>query len=262
MGDLGRFSGAFPGHQTALDIFRGDWTTTMPEGSGLTAGERDHSMDRRVTWGAAALGGLAGKTILELGPFEAYQTRLFENMGAAAVISIENNRDNFLKCLIVKNIVGLRAVFLHGDMLRYLHETDTRYDVCWASGVLYHMTDPLGLLRGMSRVSNTLLIWTHYIHPERMDDPEVTRFLEPEKDVTVEFGGREIQLHHRNYNQPVGRQFSGGQEAHSYWMKLEDIRHVLAVLGFSQIDMGFHNLTHPSGAACCFLARRPTMETG
>jgi SAM-dependent methyltransferase len=256
MDDVVRFSRAFPSHQAALDIFRGDWTTAMPEGSGLKAGVSDHFSDPRVTWAAAKLGGLAGKTILELGPFEAYNTRQFETMGAAAVVSIENNRDNFLKCLIVKNIVGLRAVFLHGDMLRYLHEADIHYDVCWASGVLYHMTDPLGLLRGVARVSNTLFLWTHYIHPGRMNDPDVAPFLEPEKDVSVEFGGRAVQLHHRNYNQVIGRHFSGGQEAHSYWMKFDDILHVLTVLGFSQIEMGIDNPNHPSGAACFLLARR------
>jgi SAM-dependent methyltransferase len=228
----------------------------MPQGSGLKAGVRDHFIDQRVLWAAAKLGGLAGKTILELGPFEAYNTRQFETMGAAAVVSIENNRDNFLKCLIIKNIVGLRAVFLHGDMLRYLHEADLRFDVCWASGVLYHMTDPLGLLRGVARVSNTLFIWTHYIHPDRMNDPEVTRFLEPEKDVSIQFEGREIHLHHRNYNQVVGGHFAGGQEPYSYWMKLDDILHILAVLGFSQIEMGINNPNSKSGAACFFLAHR------
>jgi SAM-dependent methyltransferase len=256
MDELMQFSDAFPSHQAALDIFGGDWTTAMPEGSGLKAGMSEGFSDQRVTWAAAKLGGLAGKTILELGPFEAYNTRQFETMGAAAVVSIENNRENFLKCLIVKNIVGLQAVFLHGDMLRYLHETDIRYDVCWASGVLYHMTDPLGLLQGIARVSNTLFLWTHYVHPRRTNDPEVARFFEPEKDNRVQFGGRDIRLHHRNYNQPVSRNFAGGREAYSYWMKLEDILYMLTVLGFSQIEMGVDNPDHPSGAACFFLARR------
>src|SRR5580704_17227004 len=97
-----RFYDAFPGHQAALDLYAGAWATAMPEGSGLQAGERGHFNEVRVLWAAKILGGLSGKTILELGPYEAYNTYQFETMGAASVVAIENSRDNFLKCLIIK----------------------------------------------------------------------------------------------------------------------------------------------------------------
>jgi SAM-dependent methyltransferase len=249
-----QFCSAYPGHQAALDIYAGAWTTAMPTGSGLSAGEANHFSDVRVSWAAKKIGGLAGKTILELGPYEGYNTHQFESMGAASVVAIENNRDNFLKCLIVKNVVGLHSVFLHGDMLRYLHETDARYDICWASGVLYHMTDPISLLRGLARIAKTLFIWTHYVHPARESDPNVKSFLDPSRNKSVDFCGRSILLHHRNYNQTVGSNFGGGSESYSYWMKYEDIMYVLAALGFSRIEMGVDNPDHPPGAACFFLA--------
>jgi SAM-dependent methyltransferase len=250
-----RFCDAFPGHQAALDLYAGAWATAMPEGSGLQAGEREHFNDVRVPWAAKILGGLSGKTILELGPYEAYNTHQFETMGAASVVAIENSRDNFLKCLIIKNVLGLRATFLYGDMLRYLHEAEVRFDICWASGVLYHMSNPTRLLEGLARISNTLFIWTHYIHPSRADDPGVYSFLEPEKNRTLEVGGKEITLHHRNYHE-IGSNFSGGPESYSYWMTQEDILHVLATLGFTHINMGVDNPKHAPGAACFFLASK------
>jgi SAM-dependent methyltransferase len=250
-----RFCRAFPGHQAALDIYKGAWTTAMPPGSGLRAGDNDLFSDVRVAWAAARLGGLADKSILELGPYEGYNTHQFETLGAASVVSIENNRDNFLKCLIVKNIVGLRAVFLHGDMMRFLQDTEIRYDLCWASGLLYHMTDPIGLLRGIGRVSKTLFIWTHYVHPARSNDPDVTPFFDARRDQVIEVTGRQITLHHRNYNADVGSYYSGGSHSYSYWMKQADIFHVLSSLGFSNIEMGIDNPKHPSGGACFFLAR-------
>ena len=226
----------------------------MPEGSGLKAGEQDHFTDGRVTWAAKMLAGLAGKTILELGPYEAYNTRQFETMGAASVVAIENNRDNFLKCLIIKNIVGLRSVFLHGDMLEYLDGTHARYDLCWASGVLYHVTDPIRLLEGITRVAKTVFVWTHYVHPARWSDPTASTFFDPSKRKAISYEGRLITLHHRNYNQPVGSHFGGGRESYSYWMEYEDIVHVLAARGFRRIEMGIDNPRHPSGAACFFIA--------
>jgi hypothetical protein len=252
------FSRDFPGHQAALDIYSDGWFTAMPKGSGLRAGAIDNFSTGRVLWGAEKIGGLAGKTILELGPFEAHDTYQLEALGPACIVAIENNRDNFLKCLIVKNILGLRSTFLHGDMLRYLHEADVRYDVCWASGVLYHMTNPLGLLQGLAKISNTIYMWTHYVHPDRKNDPTVAKFFDPDSDRFFEFGGKSIRLHHRNYNYTPDARYSGGQDSYSYWMTKEDIFHILDALGFSSIEMGVDSPNHPPGAAFFFLARKST----
>jgi hypothetical protein len=66
MRNLAWSSGEAPGHQAALDIYKGAWTTAMPPGSGLRAGDNDLFSDVRVAWAAARLGGLADKSILEL----------------------------------------------------------------------------------------------------------------------------------------------------------------------------------------------------
>ena len=50
--------------------------------------------------------------ILELGPFEAYDSRLFEELGAAEVVAIEGSNINFLKCLVLKQALGLKTCFL------------------------------------------------------------------------------------------------------------------------------------------------------
>lgn len=246
------FCPALPGHQNALDLFT--WHTAMPPGSGLVAGSAEHLTDSRLAWAASHVGGLAGKTVLELGPLEGYDTWRFESLGAASVLSIEGNRDNFLKCLVLKNILGMRATFLLGDMIRYLHETPTRWDLCWASGVLYHLADPLALLEGLARVSRVVFIWTHYIDGSRVSDPDMRRHLDPARNKTVDYHGRSITLHHRNYNQLPGPYFSGGDQSFSYWMEKDDILHVLRRVGFARVEMGVDNPLHPGGAACYFLA--------
>jgi hypothetical protein len=77
------------------------------------------------------IGGLNEKTILELGPFEGYDAYTFDRLGAAFVLSIESNVTNFLKCLIIKNIFGLRTTFLLGDFIQFLEKSSARFDVCW-----------------------------------------------------------------------------------------------------------------------------------
>src|SRR5947209_4554424 len=141
------FSNEFPSHQNSIDIFRGAWASAMPKESGLDSGAADpHFEDTRTSWAASVLGSLQGKTILELGPFEAYNSYQLEQMGAQ-VLAIEGNLINFLKCLIMKNALSISATFLFGDFIQFMERSGKRFDICWASGVLYHAKDPIRLLK-------------------------------------------------------------------------------------------------------------------
>ena len=70
-----------------LDIFRGHWKSALPPDLNLMTGsEQIFCQDPRVLWARELLPqGFEGRDILELGPFEAYGTRLFEILGAQAV---------------------------------------------------------------------------------------------------------------------------------------------------------------------------------
>ena len=246
------FSEAYPGHQAALDLF--EWTTAMPPEAGLSAGTIDHFNDARPAMAAPHIGGFSGKTILELGPYEAYNTAQFERFGAGSVLSIEANRENFLKCLVVKNILGLRSTFLLGDMLQYLHESGSRWDVCWASGILYHMADPIKLIEGIAKVSRVAFVWTQYFDETRAKEVDVAAHLDPSRNREIDYRKRKITLHHRNYNHLGGLYFSGGNESYAYWMSKEDIMHCFAANGFRRTVMLVDNPAHPPGAAMFFLA--------
>lgn len=252
------FSEELPSHQASLDLFKDGWISAMPEGSGLNGGSLVNSfIDGRVTWAAKILGGLANKTILELGPFEAYNTFQFEKMGANGIISIEGSAQNFIKCLIVKNIFNLSSTFLFGDFNKYLTLTKSKFDICWASGVLYHLTNPLEFLEGISSVSDTVFVWTQYYDSAVIKNhPEEYKF-SPEQDVMVPFQGRQLTLHSRYYKEkPTSALYSAGSADMAYWMELDDILYVLQCFGFSRIEMGVNNPNHPPGPACFFLAFR------
>jgi hypothetical protein len=72
--------------------------------------------------------------------------------GAAHITSIESNTRAFLKCLIVKNALNFDVDLRLEDFRPFLATCRETYDLVLASGVLYHMTDPVQLLTDMARV--------------------------------------------------------------------------------------------------------------
>src|SRR4051812_13767850 len=102
---------SLPTPQTALDIFKGEWASRLPPPLDSThAGSGALFEDPRINWAAERLRGLEGKTILDLGPLEGGHPYMFERMGAAEILGIESNPRAFLKCLITKELLGLRCV--------------------------------------------------------------------------------------------------------------------------------------------------------
>ena len=188
--------------------------------------------DSRPAWAAAGIpGGFHGKTVLELGPFEAYQTYRILHEGARRVVSVEANSVNFLKCLCVKEICNLGAAhFLFGDIVGYVRDCDERFDVVWASGVLYHLQDPIAFVEYLVRLAPVIYVWTHYFDAAVMRDLQngQERHFLAEADIIRRCGGRDIVLHARSYLLPdyetgIPMNWEGGVEQVTYWLSKDDI---------------------------------------
>jgi len=232
-----------PSAQTALDIFKGSWKSALPAEYGLTTGTREgFHRDPRVHWVASLLPNqFQGMEILELGPFEGYDSRLFEQLGAGKVLAIEGNNINFLKCLVLKHVLGLKTCFLHGGFLNYIRNTERRFDLVWASGVLYHSEDPLELLEQIGRKTDRLFLWTHYYSDSLRGTKTVSRFIEQNNVEQVRHGERYL-LHYRTYGNEQFKDglplhYEGGQKGFSLWMERGDIDRMLRALGFGSIKV-------------------------
>src|SRR5579862_3723444 len=106
-----------PSGANALRIFEGEWTSRLPEPYADASGSAALFEDPRIRWGIEQLGGVAGFDVLELGPLEAAHTSMVEAAGAASITAVEGNTRAFLRCLIVKELLGLtRSRFLLGDI--------------------------------------------------------------------------------------------------------------------------------------------------
>lgn len=209
--------------------------------------------DDRIKWIISELGGVKNKTILELGPLEGGHSYMLEKNGAT-ILSIEANSRAFLKCLIIKELLGLKSRFLCGNFLEYLEASEEKFDVCIASGVLYHMTNPVYLIYLLSKTTNNLFIWTHYY-----DDEIISKNKEINKKFTkggsLEYGGFRCYLFKYHYYDALSwNGFCGGPNEFSYWMSRNDILKCLTHFGFRKIKTQFDHLNHPNGPSFAILA--------
>jgi hypothetical protein len=244
---LDRYVVEAPAPRNVVNIFAGEWVSRLPGTlAELTTGPvLPLFEDPRIDWAVEQFGGIAGKDVLELGPLEGAHTAMLERHGAASITAVEANTRAYLKCLIVKELLSLqRARFLCGEAAAYLRTNPGRFDVVFACGILYHMTNPVELLELLARTTDRLLLWTHYYDANIMPDLEQSRsrFSECRK---LEHAGFPHTLHRREYLDDVhDTRFFGGTAKDSQWMEREEILGALRHFGFTDLRLGFEERTN------------------
>ena len=246
-----------PANKNCFSLFPDQWSSKVPNIDGL--GLATLFEDPRITWLLDTFGSVKSKRVLELGPLEGGHTYMLEKAGAN-VTAIESSHAAFMKCLIVKNYLSLHARYILGDFTKY--DADIYYDLIVASGVLYHMTDPISLLIKMSGMSVSIYIWTHYYDDNlecwnhALREKITNKWLVGEsKEIT--FAGMPIKLVPQLYNEALDWSgFCGGSDDFSYWMYKEDILNLLHRLGYTTIQTCFDLMDHPNGPSIALLAQK------
>jgi hypothetical protein len=226
------------------DTFGGKWESRLP---GVESGSTDKFSDQRVHWALDKIGGVTNKSVLEIGPFEGFHSFAFHKGEALSVLSIESNRDNFLKCLVVKEMYDLNSVkFVVGDAQAYLKDANnsSRFDVAWASGVLYHLQEPVDFLERLLDACDAVYIWTHFFSNEinLIRNGQEKHFV-PSADHLVNSNGHQIRLHARSYLIPEydssdAGLWQGGIKDLTYWMEKQDILRTVKDKGFEISALG------------------------
>ena len=196
---LDEYVTSMPSQQNAIDTLPG-WNQAFPPEMGLSAGEAHLYADPRIIWAIEQTGTLEGKRVLEIGPLEAGHSYCLEQHNPSVLHCVEANKLSYLRCLVVKEIFKLKiAQFFLGDCQLWLENNKERYDFVVASGVLYHMQEPLRFLKAIAMRTDSLFLWTHYADDRAMPpgDPRRGAFVgEPE---LVEFEGISVKMHQRSY---------------------------------------------------------------
>lgn len=249
-----------PSHQNAVDIFAGDWSSTLPPEAGVdTGGFAPLFEDPRIDWMVEQLGGVAGQRILELGPLEGgHGYRLETVHGAAEVVAIEANQRAYLKALVAKEVLGTtRTRFLLGDFNRYLAESGERFDLVVACGVLYHMEHPAEHIKLLCGSADAVFVWTHYYDEALIASVGESLTRKFTDHVEVDFEGHRHVVHRQEYLDALGwGGFCGAGRTFANWLSLDDIRTLFDRQGFTITATGCENLDHAHGPALGFVAQR------
>jgi hypothetical protein len=246
-----------PSPQNAVDIFAGEWSSALPEPfADVTAGPIPLFADDRVTWAIDQFGGVDGRSVLELGPLEGGHTYLLVNAGAQ-VTAIEAQTRAYLKCLIAKEILGMSgARFLLGDFMAYLRAQPAHVDVCFASGVLYHMRSPVETIALLADVADRLFLWTHVYDEDIIRGSELLapRFTHSQPS---SYQGFDHTLHRFDYADSVsGKGFCGGSAVYSNWLSRTELFAALDRFGWQVSDIAFDTPDHPHGPALAVVATK------
>jgi len=249
-----------PSDQNALDLFKGEWWSSMPpERADLVAGQTPLFIDPRMHFAVEALGGVAGRSVLELGPLEAGHTYMLEKAGAKEIVAVEANARAYLKCLIAKEVLGLAASkFAYGDFEEYLRNPPRRFDAVIACGVIYHLKNPVELILNLAKVTDRVYVWTQYFIAERVAAIAHMkhRFRQSEP---AEVGGFRHTLNRYEYGDFLDTaRFAGGSDNYSSWLSKDDLLGALRHAGFTGITIGEDDLGHANGPCISLVAKKPS----
>jgi hypothetical protein len=214
------------------------WTTRFSiEGSDY-GGVVDLCNDTRLRWHIDSVGGIKGKTVLELGPLEGAHTLAIVNAGAESVTAIEGDANNFLKCLLIKELIGLRnASFEFGDFNEVIKRSQ-KYDIVSAAGVLYHQTNPVLLIRNLAHITNKVFVWSHVAGENHPSGKEV---------LLDGYKGR------INNYAPRTDSYCAGLSDYSVWLYPDEMTRCFIDSGFKKIITG-EATPNPNGDNLLFVA--------
>ncbi|MCC7126518.1 MAG: class I SAM-dependent methyltransferase [Acidobacteria bacterium] len=246
-----------PSPENAARIFEDEWVSAFPSPfETVTGGKALLFDDHRVHWALERLGSVAGHRVLELGPLEGGHTYMLDRAGAGEVFAIEANTRAFLKCLVAKEIVGMpSARFVCGDFRAFLRDTSERFDLVIASGVLYHMVNPVEVLSQICRVTNRVFLWTHYYDEALLAaNPETKHRVMPGQP--SEHAGYRHELYRHDYGRALEEHgFCGAGALYSNWLTRDAIVGALRHFGFEQSKLA--RSSHSMSADPRSASRRP-----
>jgi hypothetical protein len=250
-----------PSVQQTLDLFKGKWASRLPASAGETrAGDAALFEDPRVDWairGFLSLGFAMDQcAVLEVGPLEGGHTYALSRAGAKSVTAVEAHPEAFLKCLVLKEVLGMERVnFLYGDAVAFLRSIGHTYDIGFASGFLYHMANPVEFLELLCKRTRVLFLWTVYWDEAfSRENPGMLAGSAGAQRAT--HAGFAHTLHRHDYGGGLDYgKFWGGPESFSNWMEKDEILGALSHFGFSRQVVELES--NPNGSALRVVAARP-----
>jgi hypothetical protein len=228
------------------------WTTQF-EIDGVKYGGNTPQLvnDERLLWHIEQAGGIEGKTIMELGPLEGAHTLTMIEKGARKIIAIEGNENCYRRCRIVEKVFNFPTFwgeFRKADFTVSVPAKAAegmKYDIVSAAGVLYHQLNPAELIHNLSKITDTVFVWSH-----------VAGWTTPSmEEIKVFADGRDYLGKVNNYGANKTKTYCAGLNEKAVWLYPEEMLRCFE-------DAGFKNITvkekgeHPNGDYILFIAKK------
>jgi ubiquinone/menaquinone biosynthesis C-methylase UbiE len=221
-----------------------DMAERLPDGRILGSVEKmgwiKDGLDHKIAFLAQHVP-LHDKTVLELGSYEGDLTVQLSRI-SKSVTGIEVRPSNII-CALTRAFVHdvTNARFVLGDV-QELDDSFGTFDVLFHAGLLYHFKDPIKHMYGVSKMSDILLLNTHYY----VDD--------------LGFERSDIVHNGKTYKAARYQEFGpeenlSGVDAYSRWLYREDLLDLVRAVGYDRIEIG-RDLSTVSGPKITLLAQR------
>jgi hypothetical protein len=161
--------------------------------------------------------------------------------------------------LVLKEVLDLtRSRFLLGDCRAFLRDNpERRFDVCVASGILYHLDDPIDLLFLLSQACPKVYIWTHYFDSRRIvRRPSVHARFRSAAANRIRHGFEHVAHPYHYEFERFYSQFAGGSKHVAHWLEREQLIDALRHFGYAEIQVAFEEPDHIHGPAIAITAQK------
>jgi hypothetical protein len=233
-----------PQYQEIQNALKWDMAELLPDGHILGSSEKmawvKEGPDHKVAFAAQRLP-LQNMTVLELGSYEGDLTIQLARM-CKSVTGIEVRPANIICALTRAFVHNIRNVWF---VLEDVQEIDDRigtYDLLFHAGLLYHFLHPVEHMFGAAKLSDMLLLNTHYY----------TEDLGFERSDIVHDG---ITYKAALYKEHGMEDRLSGVTDQSRWLYREDLLNLVRNVGYDQIEIARDERTK-SGPKITLLAKR------
>jgi hypothetical protein len=149
-----------------------------------------------------------------------------------------------------------RVRFFLGDFVKHLQTTADVFDLCVASGVLYHMSNPIGLIRSIGQRASAVFVWTHHYDPDLLSrNSRTAHRVGPGRPTVVDGFSCELFVHEYGAVR-ASATFCGAATEVAHWMQREDIERPFRHFGFTSFETAFEQPDHVNGPALSFVAAK------
>jgi SAM-dependent methyltransferase len=215
----------FTGHNIRLP----DGTETFPDAECLVEDSGRFRAAHRML-NLVFPGGLAGKTIADLGCLEGGHAVGFARLGMNAT-GFEIRESNFKNCLYVQSLVKLpNLTFVNADV----NQIDRYgvFDAVWACGIFYHLDQPRSFLeKAAAACRRVIFLETHFTYEHRTPAADLWKL----SDLCEHQGlkGRWYGEHEDiQRDQLEDLKWSAWTNQRSFWVQKEYLLELMHTVGF------------------------------